>query len=136
MNTPRLTRGLLLAATALFLAACDDDDSGSASLPGTWQATEIVTTDAAGAEVTSALPAGWSETLVLHPDGTFSFVSVQSGRTRTGAGLWGITPEGLAFANQRETIRPYRLDGPTLVLSGAVPEGPYRLRWRQTAAAE
>jgi len=134
MNKPLLTFGLL--AATLFLAGCDDNDSESAALEGTWQASEIVYLDAAGDEVKTALPPDWSETLVLSPDGTFSYVSVQAGRTRTGTGVWGLTPDGLALANQRETIRSFRLEGATLVLSGTVPESPYRLRWRQTAAAE
>jgi hypothetical protein len=122
-------------AVLLILGGCSDDHD-STELAGTWQATKLVLTDAAGTRTEAPLPATWSETLVLNPDGTFAFASTHNGRTRTGNGFWGETADGLVFAGRRETTRAYRLDGKTLVLSGAIPEGAYALRWRKTAAAQ
>jgi uncharacterized lipoprotein NlpE involved in copper resistance len=133
MNRLLLCAGGL--AVLLLLGGCSDG-SDSTELVGTWQAAKLVVTDTSGTRTETPLPASWSETLVLNLDGTFAFASTQNGRTRTGGGFWGETADGLVFAGRRETTRAYRLDGKTLVMSGAIPEGTYALRWRKTAAAQ
>ncbi len=129
---------ILLCACAWFailiLGGCSDDED-STELAGAWQAAKLVFTDVAGTQTESPLPASWSETLVLNPDGTFAFASTQAGRPRTGTGFWGESATGLVFIGRRESTQTYRLDGKTLVFSGAIPEGTYTLRWHKTAEA-
>lgn len=130
-----MSRQLLRAgglAALLILGGCSDD-SDDTHLPGTWQAARLVLTDAGG-RTDYPLPATWSETLVLHLDGTFAFASTQAGHTRTGEGFWSESADGLVFTGRRDTTRIYRLDGKTLVLSGTIPEGVYELHWRKTNA--
>lgn len=134
MNRRIRSSGWLLVAAALVLAGCEADND-STELAGTWQASKLVFTDAAGSRIESILPASWSETLVLNLDGTFAFTSTRSGRTQTGSGEWRETADGLVLVGRKEAARAYRFSEKSLVLSGVIPEGSYSLIWRRTAGA-
>ena len=131
---PLAKMAVLLPLAALLLSGCED--SQDTSLDGTWQASKLVFTDAAGTRISDPLPATWVEMLLLKPDGTFSYSSTQAGKTVTGAGRWGYTETELVLAGKQDRRTDYRIDGDELVLSGDVPEGPYSLRWTKIAEAK
>ena len=125
---------VFLPLAALLLSGCED--TKDTSLEGTWQATKLVCTDAAGARTAGPLPSTWVEMLLLKPDGTFSYTSTQAGKTVTGSGLWGRTATELVLAQPAEQHIQYRIHGDDLILSGDIPEGPYSLHWTKIADAD
>jgi heat shock protein HslJ len=106
--------GILAVLVAIGLAASGcggSDDGGGDGLEGTWKATSLNGVP---------IPAGYTATITLSGNGTYTGTFLEEGLTVTEVGTWSASGNTLTttFEGETETVT-YTLSGNTLILSSS-----------------
>jgi hypothetical protein len=107
---------LLLISSMLFLNGCSKDDNPTSSeedaLVGTWVLTKIILTSLGNTEL-SPQTAGFSATIIMKSDKTFTANYSDSDGPSTDAGTWSVSGGKLILKSNDGTVEetPYTLSG-------------------------